>query len=87
MEVEDPHYNNHGPKIVVSKQEYPVTICTADTIDKVKSRRLLLLLLDSGSTVSMIKKSAFLPKASKTLMQWETYSSSKLKMNLSVKIG
>ena len=58
MEVEEPRYNYHGPKIVLPKHECPVTICTADTIGTVKSRRLLQVLLDSGSTVSMIKRSA-----------------------------
>ena len=37
-------------------------ICTADTIGTVKSRRLLRVLLDSGSTDSMIKRSALPPK-------------------------
>ena len=41
--------------------ETPVTILTANTIGTVKSRRLLRVLLDSGATVSMIKKSC-LPK-------------------------
>ena len=55
-EVEQPHYNYHGPKIVLPTNESPVTICMTDTINMVKSRRLLRVLLDSGSTVSLIKK-------------------------------
>ena len=37
MEVEQPRYNYHGPKIVLPTNESPVTICTADTINMVKS--------------------------------------------------
>ncbi len=36
-EVEQPCYNYHGPKIVLPMNESPVTICTADTINMVKS--------------------------------------------------
>ena len=53
-----PCYNYHGPKVVIPKQESPITICTANTIGNVRSRRLFRVLLDSGSTVSMIKRSA-----------------------------
>jgi hypothetical protein len=38
-----------------------VTICTADTISTIRSQRLFRVLFDSGSNVSMIKRSA-LPK-------------------------
>jgi hypothetical protein len=38
-----------------------MTICTADTIDTLRSQRLFLVLFDSGLKVSMIKRSA-LPK-------------------------
>ncbi len=48
-------------KIKISKQELPVTICIADTIGAIRSRRLFQVLFDSGSNVSMIKRSA-LPK-------------------------
>ena len=58
LEFEKPRYNYHGPKILVPRCECPVTICTADMIGAVKSRRLLRVLLDSGSTVSIIKRSA-----------------------------
>ena len=60
-EVEQPRYNYHGPKIVLPPNESPVTICTTDTINMVKSRRLLRVLLDSGSTVSLIKRTALPP--------------------------
>ncbi len=36
-EVEQPRYNYHGPKIVLPTNESLVTICTADTINMVKS--------------------------------------------------
>jgi hypothetical protein len=62
LEFDEPRYNYHGPKIIVPRHECPVTICTADTIGAVKSRRLLRVLLDSGSTVSMIKRSVIPPK-------------------------
>jgi hypothetical protein len=58
IEVEEPHYNYHGPKIVLPKYECPVSIYMADSIGAVKSRTLLQVLLDSGSMVSMIKRSA-----------------------------
>ena len=57
VEVEEPRYISHGSKIVLPKHECPVTICTTDRIGTVKSRRLLWVLFDSGSTVSMIKRS------------------------------
>ncbi len=31
------HFNHHGPKIKIPKQELPVTICTADTIGTIRS--------------------------------------------------
>ena len=34
MKVEEPRYNYHRPKIILPKHECPVTICTADTIQK-----------------------------------------------------
>jgi hypothetical protein len=61
-EVEEPQYNYQGPKIVLPKCECPITIFTADTIGMVKSRQLLQVLLDSDLMVSMIKRSALLPK-------------------------
>jgi hypothetical protein len=62
-EVKDdtPQFNYHGPKIKIPKQESPMTICTANTIGTIRSQRLFRVLFDSGSNVSMIKRSA-LPK-------------------------
>jgi hypothetical protein len=38
-EVKDdtPRFNNHWPKIKISKQESPVTICTADSFGTIRS--------------------------------------------------
>ena len=58
-------------KIVFPKYECPVTICTAGTIGTVKSRQPLRVLFDSGSTVSMIKRSA-LPQQVVTKLISET---------------
>jgi len=38
----------------------PITIMVVDTISAVKSRRLLKVLLDSGSTTTLINKNAYL---------------------------
>ena len=43
----------------------PITIMVVDTISAVKSRRLLKVLLDSGSTTTLINKKC-LPKNCKT---------------------
>ena len=43
-------------KIPQSRNLTPVTIMVADTIGTVKSRRLLKVLLDSGSTTTLINK-------------------------------
>jgi hypothetical protein len=37
MEVEEPRYNYHGPRIVLPKHECPVTICTTDTMVQSKA--------------------------------------------------
>ena len=75
LEFEEPRYNYHGPKIIMPHRECPVTICTADTIGAVKSRRLLQVLLDSGSTVSMIKRSVLPPKVvTKTISETKDIS-------------
>ena len=60
---QDIQFNYLGPKILKNAPtgETPVTILTANTIGLAKSRRLLRVLLDSGSTVSMIKRSC-IPK-------------------------
>ncbi len=62
IEADAPRFNYHGPKIKISKQESPITICTADTIGAIKSQRLFRVLFDSGSNVSMINP--FLPRVS-----------------------
>jgi hypothetical protein len=58
LESNGPCYNYHGPKVVIPKQESPITICTTNTIGIVRSQRLFQVLLDSGLTVSTIKRSA-----------------------------
>jgi hypothetical protein len=58
IEADAPWFNYHGPKIMIPKQESPVTICTTDTIGTIQSQRLFQVLFDSGSNVSMIKRSA-----------------------------
>ncbi len=72
-EVKDdtPQFNYHGPKIKIPKQESPVTICTTDTIGTMRSQRLLQVLIDSGSNISMIKRSA-LPKGVNTKLLGDT---------------
>jgi hypothetical protein len=54
-EAMDVKSNKNSPK-----QLTPVTIMVVDTISSVKSRILLKVLLDSGSTSTMIDRSAFL---------------------------
>jgi len=62
FEVDFPQIYYSGPKIIKAPaNETPVMILMANTIGLAKSRRLFCVLLDSGSTVSMIKKSC-LPK-------------------------
>ena len=60
LDANECYYNYRGPK-VLPKNECPATICTADTIGLVRSRKLLRVLLDSGSSACLIKRSA-LPK-------------------------
>jgi hypothetical protein len=45
IEADAPRFNYHGPKMKIPKQELPITICTADTIDTIRSRRLFRVLL------------------------------------------
>jgi hypothetical protein len=40
IEADAPQFNYHGPKIMIPKQESPLTICTADTIGTIQSQRL-----------------------------------------------
>ncbi len=73
VEDDTARFNYHGPKIKIPKQELPVTICTADTIkiSTTRSQRLFRVLFDSGSNVSMIKRSA-LPKGIITRLLGDT---------------
>ena len=61
IESEKLQFNYRGPKVVPRRHETPVTILTANTIGTLKSRRIFRVLLDSGSTCSLIKRSC-LPK-------------------------
>ena len=60
FEVDDEsiRFNYRGPK-VVPRNECPVTICTDNTIGTAKSRRIFRVLLDSGASACLIKRSAF----------------------------
>ena len=51
-DLDEIEFNYHGPK-VIPRHETPVTICTANTIGAVRSRRLFRVLFDSGSNVCM----------------------------------
>ena len=57
---DDIEYCFHGPKII-PRNETPATICTVNTIGAIRSRRLFRILLDSGASCCLIKKSS-LPK-------------------------
>jgi hypothetical protein len=37
IEADIPQFNCHGPKIMIPKQELPVTLCTTDTIGTIHS--------------------------------------------------
>ena len=50
-------FNYRGPK-VLPINETPVTICTANTVGTLRSRKLFRVLLDSGSTGCWIRRSA-----------------------------
>eukprot|EP00957_Ditylum_brightwellii_P210448 15364986-Ditylum_brightwellii.AAC.1 len=60
LEAERTSYNFRGPKVII-KNETLVTICTANTIGHLQHRKLLKVLLDSGSNACLIKRSD-LPK-------------------------
>ena len=60
LEAEGTSYSYRGPKVII-KNETLATICTANTIGHLQSRKLLKVLLDSGSNAILIKRSA-LPK-------------------------
>jgi hypothetical protein len=54
---DDIEYCFHGPKII-PKNETPASICMVNTIDAIRSRRLFRILLDSGASCCLIKKSS-----------------------------
>ena len=57
FDEDDIEYCFHGPKII-PKNETPATICTVNTIGTIRSRRLFRILLDSGASCCLIKKSS-----------------------------
>lgn len=59
--TDDIEYSIPVPKMTKSRMETPATICTIDTINSLRSRRLLKVLLDSGSRKTLINRSV-LPK-------------------------
>ena len=60
LEVDEVHHTHHE-HTGLDKFECPATICVTNSIGAVRSRRLLRVLLDSGSSTCLIKRSA-LPK-------------------------
>ena len=54
LETDELEINYRGPKIL-PKNETPATICTANTIGLIRSRKLLRVLLDSNSNACLIK--------------------------------
>jgi hypothetical protein len=46
IEADSPQLNYHGPKIMIPKQESPVTICTAYKIGTIHCQRLFQVLFD-----------------------------------------
>ncbi len=73
-EVSDNDKEVDKPKKTVSQNLTPVMIMVVDTISSVRSRTLLRVLLDSGSTITLIDKRC-LPKNCKP---WEIASSRKV---------
>ena len=74
MHEDEIGFNYRGPK-VLPINETPVTICTANTIGCVRSRKLFRVLMDSGSSGCLIKRSA-LPDnvVPKTLQKVQHYN-------------
>ena len=62
LQSEENLYTNNDNKDKVkehdTRSECPATICIAGTIDNIRSKRLFRVLLDSGSSACLIKKSA-----------------------------
>ena len=54
---DDIEYCFHGTKII-PKNETPATICMVNTISAIRSRQLFRILLDSGASCCLIKKSS-----------------------------
>ncbi len=71
IEADAPWFNYHEPRIVILEKELLVTICTTDKIGTIQSWRLFWVLFDSGSNVSIIKRSA-LPKGIITKLLGDT---------------
>ncbi len=42
--ADEPQFNYHGPKTMIPRQEFPITICTADTISTILSRTKKVLI-------------------------------------------
>ena len=57
FDEDDIEYCFRGPKII-PKNETPATICIVNTIGAIRSRRLFHILLDSGASCCLIKKSS-----------------------------
>ena len=57
FDEDDIEYCFHGPKNI-TKNETPATICTVNTIGAIRSRRFFRILLDSGASCCLIKKSS-----------------------------
>ena len=57
LEAEGTSFNYRGPKGIV-KNETTATICTANTVGHVWRKKLLKVLLDSGSYVRLIRRTA-----------------------------
>ena len=56
--VEATGYANHTSRARQSANECPATICTADSVGATRSHKLFKVLLDSGSSVCLIRKAA-----------------------------
>jgi hypothetical protein len=54
---DDIEYCFYGPKII-PKNETPESICTVNTIGAIRSRQLFRILLDSGASCCLIKRSS-----------------------------
>ena len=64
---DDIQFNYRGPK-VLPKNETPCSICMANTIGSVRSRKLLKVLFDSGSSACLIKNQLCPPVLSQRIL-------------------